>query len=98
MNYRNQMLKDYIVRNEQELPESMNYYRDSVEKMRNIKNLARFTKKDAAVIIRPFLYGWGKMGRVLGRKVFLGWEDKIAKQISSNHEMLEKFRKKELSA
>lgn len=91
-NYRQQMIKDYIVRNEQEFPEPMNYYQDSVEKMRNI-NLTRFAKEDAAGIIKAYLYKWGKMQRALNREKI----NDIVEQIQSNHEKLEKFRKKKLS-
>jgi len=43
--------------------------------------------------IRRFLYVWGRMGRVLGRKEYEGWEDKIEKLINVEFNRLLELRK-----
>ena len=46
--------------------------------------------------IKCFLYVWGRMGRVLGRKEFKSWEERLALEITANRERLVDFRKMEL--
>ena len=49
-----------------------------------------------APTIRSFLYGWGKMGRVLGRAKYVNWEKRLEEQITLNYEKLEKLRSTDL--
>ena len=53
----------------------------------NLKNVTELTPT-----IRRFLYGWGKMGRVLGRTKYVNWEKRLEEKISLNSEKLEKLR------
>lgn len=96
MSYKAQMIKDYIERNEKESQEPDKAYLESVEKMRDIK-LASISKGQVEKIIKLYLYEWGRMQRVLGRKEFQNWEINVIEQIRQSHEMLDKFRKEKLS-
>src|SRR3989338_4769941 len=93
MNYKKQMIKEYVERNEQEFQVLNKVYLDSVEKMRKI-DLVSINKENVKKIIRPYLYRWGRMGRELGRK---DWENDIVKRIRSKHKELAEFRTKKLS-
>ncbi|MEM2970104.1 MAG: hypothetical protein QXR63_04130 [Candidatus Bathyarchaeia archaeon] len=68
-----------------------------LENMKKI-NLQSFTEQDAKNVIKPFLYEWGRMGRVLGQRKYSGWENKLENLIKKYSPKLEKFRKKDLTS
>lgn len=99
MNYKRQIIRGYVDRMEQEPKYSKpsSHYSDAVGRMAKI-DLAHFNDGDMGEkIIRPYLYKWGKMQRVLGHKEFKGWEIKIPKLIRSNQKLLNEFRSKRLT-
>lgn len=54
-------------------------------------------EEDVERIVKPFLYKWGRMGRVLGKSEFKGWEAKLAKTVSSNAPLLRRYTTAELA-
>lgn len=97
MDYKRQMIAEYAKLNGGAYPDAMICYRDSVNAMRKI-NLAHFNDGDMVEkIIKPYLYKWGRMQRVLGREEFRDWEIKILKLIRSNQKLLNEFRSKGLT-
>lgn len=66
-------------------------YENPVNQMKNIA-LISFSTNDSNNVIEPFLYTWGKMGRVLGQSRYYNWQQKCALLINSNHDSLEVFR------
>jgi hypothetical protein len=89
MDYIEKTITEYVRRN-QEYPDHSTY----VEYLRRMEKtpLTELNEIKVELIIKPFLYEWGKMGRVLGRKKFVNWEREIAEQFQSNLEKLEEFR------
>jgi len=62
----------------------------------NLKDITTLKTANGKSIIKSFLYEWGTMGRVLGRKEFQGWESRLKKQVESNLKELTRLRKKHL--
>ncbi|WP_457555617.1 hypothetical protein [Candidatus Pyrohabitans sp.] len=91
----NKLIECFIERykNEASKKEESRYVK-YIEKFREDVVLRKVTKKDVEEYVRPFLYKWGKMGRVLGR--IPSWEAKLADKIRENSQILESFRKKDL--
>ena len=69
-------------------------YEDCLKRMRKA-DLQNITRKQIE-IIRRFLYKWGGMGRVLARRKYRGWENKLMNLIKKHSGKLEKFRKMRL--
>lgn len=94
MDYIEKAITEYVKRSQGEYSDHSTYieYLGKMEKT----PLAQLNEIQVVMIIRPFLYDWGKMGRVLGQKEFIGWEREIAEQVQSNLEKFEKFRKMHL--
>lgn len=42
------------------------------------RELGTITEDDVARIVQYYLYSWGRMGRVLGREEYHGWQGKVA--------------------
>jgi len=81
---------EYVKRSQDAYPDH-SLYREYLGKMEKTR-LAQLNEIKVAMIMRPFLYQWGKMGRVLGQKEFMGWERGIAEKVRVNLEKFEKFR------
>jgi hypothetical protein len=69
--------------------------------LKNVKGvdlikIMKLKTADGNTIVKDYLYRWGTMGRVLGRKEHRGWENRLAKQIQLNAAELAKLRKKHL--
>jgi len=90
-----QVIKEYVKRFEQEYSGS-SIYNECLKDVRGIE-LGDITEEEVEEVIKPFLYEWGRMGRVLGRPKFFHWESELRKQIQFNCERLEGFRKQDLS-
>jgi len=63
----------------------------------NKTKLDTISQKDVEDIVRPFLYEWGRMGRILGRTEFSNWPRGTATVIQKNSQELEQFKKCDLS-
>ena len=98
MNYGELVIREYVERCEEEYGKTdSNYIYEKTMKEVKQKDLGSITEKDVeSDIVKPYLYDWGRMGRVLGRYEFWDWESKLVKQIRSNCETLEVFRTKDL--
>lgn len=90
MDYVEKAIAEYVTRSQREYPDH-SVYREYLAKMRKLP-LGQLDEINVAMIIKPFLYEWGRMGRVLGQKEFTGWEKDIAEQVGLNLEILERFR------
>jgi len=82
---------EYVKRSQEDDPDDHSKYKMYLKKMERI-DLSQFTEQDAEIILKPFLYKWGGMGRTLGQKRCSGWESDIVKQIHSNSDQLGNFR------
>jgi hypothetical protein len=90
-------IEEYVRRCERRYgQEDRQKYVPYVRKMGAIR-LASITTKDVKGVIRPFLYRWGRMGRILGRDDYRGWEQRIAESIRARAGMLERLRREHLS-
>lgn len=89
-----EIMKECVRRCENEHPNLI--YIECLEKMKKI-TLRNITEEEVKNVIKPFLYKWGGMGRVLGRSKFQNWESDFVKLIQSHSEKLEEFRKKDLT-
>lgn len=90
MDYIEKAITEYVKRSQDEYSDH-SIYREYLGKMEKTP-LDQLNEIRVVMIIRPFLYEWGKMGRVLGQKEFIDWEREIAEQVQSNLEKFEKFR------
>ena len=66
-------------------------YNKSVMRMSTV-DLENISESDVTNVIEPFLYEWGRMGRVLGRREFWDWQEKVAKMVKSNCAILKQFQ------
>lgn len=66
-------------------------YNKFVTRMSTV-DLENISESDVTNVIEPFLYEWGRMGRVLGRHEFWDWQGKVAKMVKSNCAMLKQFQ------
>ena len=102
MNYVENAIKGYVelekkLEKEQEEKFGSSRYKQPVENMATLR-LATITSQDIDNIVKPFLYQWGRMQRVLGGPK---WQSEIVprlvKEISSNADHLEDLRKRDLA-
>jgi Fe-S-cluster formation regulator IscX/YfhJ len=93
----NEMIREHVKQLNNEYSSGHSKYNGYVKDMSKI-GLKTITEKEIEESIKPFLYKWGKMGRVLGRSEFHDWRNNLAKQIRSTYAKLEEFRTKDLSA
>ena len=70
-------------------------YSHPVSQMSQIA-LRSIDRTDVYIIIEPYLYTWGRMGRVLGRSKFDGWQGKVANLVRLEASKLEHLRTLEL--
>jgi hypothetical protein len=91
MDLREQVIIGYI-QNCQEIYSKGHYlYKEYLTKMERI-DLSRFDEQDVEIVLKPFLYKWGRMGRVLGGEKYKGWETDIVEPIRSNSNKLDGLR------
>lgn len=91
MDYNEKVIAEYVTRSQGEYSADHSLYSEYLVKM-NRTPLDQLNEINVAMIIKPFLYQWGRMGRVLGQKEFRGWEENIAEQVHSNCKTFERFR------
>jgi hypothetical protein len=70
-------------------------YKQGLEDMAKL-NLTDITENDVKEIIKPFLYEWGGMRRVLERDKYLSWEEELAEQIHEVSNELQGFKQQYL--
>lgn len=70
-------------------------YIKAIEAMEDMP-LASVEQSDVEKVVQPFLYKWGRMGRVLGQKNYAGWQGKLAVVIRANCYTLGRFRMTDL--
>ena len=88
-----EVIKKYVKKNNSENEEANKIYKKSVNEMEEI-NLDKITEKQVEDIIKSFLWEWGNMARVVGRKK--DWQIELSKTIKKYYKELEIFRKKNL--
>jgi len=81
----------YVEKNHNEYFKNHSKYKEYLKKMERI-DLLRFNEQDVEIILKPFLYKWGRMGLVLGGKEYKGWETDIVEPIRSNSNKLNEWR------
>jgi hypothetical protein len=90
-----QVIGEYVGRFERKYNDIIyNEYLKGAEKI-DLDNIA---EKEVEEVVKPFLYKWGRMGRVLGRPKFRNWISILTRQIQLNRKKLESFRTKELAS
>jgi len=94
MDYGELLIREYVTLHERKYGTD-SLYGESLKKMGRI-NLEDVTKEAVEEIVEPFLYEWGRMGRVLGRPEFWDWHSTLTVQIRSNHHVLTDFRGRQL--
>jgi len=94
MNVAEQVIKEYVNQLEKKFGGDTKYKKYLAE-MNKIK-LKVITEDDVRRVIQPFLYDWGGMDRVLGKKEFRNWQTNIVRPIKSSSEKLEDFKKRNL--
>jgi len=95
MNLGEQIIKEYVKRYEQKYSADP-VYNGFLGSMAKI-DLKGITEGEVREVIEPFLYEWGRMGRVLGRIEYLNWERNLASAIRSNCQRLKGFGTKDLT-
>ena len=71
-------------------------YDDAIKDMAKVEDLADITVTDVVAIIQRWLYGWGTMGRVLGREEYSGWQGKVTETIKKHSSGLQRFKKMDI--
>ncbi|MCK4330610.1 hypothetical protein KAX02_12305 [candidate division WOR-3 bacterium] len=95
MNYSNEIIKEYVKRFNEESKDNVEYNK-GLRDMEKI-DLENIIVEEVERVVKPFLYKWGRMGRVLGRQEFEHWKSKLKEQIQSNYKTLNDFKTKDLS-
>jgi hypothetical protein len=90
------VIEAYVSRCNEEYERGLQLYDKYVRAMRDVDDLKHITTQDVIGIVRPFLFRWGRMGRVVGRQEFRGWEQKTTDLIKSNSEVLERLRRTDI--
>jgi hypothetical protein len=89
------IIKEYVNRyNSGEGVEEV--YRKSIQAARRL-NLQKVSKEDIEQVAQPFLYEWGRMGRVLGRAEFVNWRESLANVVSRNASSLKRYARIDLT-
>lgn len=92
---RDTIIREYVRRYESyEAAEEI--YCSSVGAMKGLK-LQDILAEDIEQIVRPFLYQWGRMGRVLGQSKFANWKEKLAHAIVRDGSLLRRYAASELA-
>ncbi|OGO01937.1 MAG: hypothetical protein A2Y72_02460 [Chloroflexi bacterium RBG_13_53_26] len=81
-----QLIREYVDRFEQKHA-GPSIYAECLEDMGHL-DLGQITEEEIRTVIQPFLYRWGRMGRVLNQDEFKGWQSRLAMQIRAIHEKL----------
>ena len=71
-------------------------YRNSLQAAGNL-NLQDVSREDIEQVMRPFLYSWGRMGRILGQSKFADWRENLAQAARRNASLLERYRATDLA-
>ncbi|NWF77692.1 MAG: hypothetical protein HXY36_03760 [Chloroflexi bacterium] len=77
------VIMEYVKQFEQRYRNDSSIYNQYLNAIQKI-NLNLISRGGVGNIIKPFLYKWGRMGRVLGQNKFKDWESKLAQQIQLN--------------
>lgn len=87
------IIRECVKRCHDEFDESI--YNECLEtaKQADLRNVVELKRT-----IRRFLYDWGRMGRVLGRREYRDWENRLVEQIESTCKELEEFRMNDLTS
>jgi hypothetical protein len=85
------IIEIYVERFEESFPADYENYMTSVRKIATTKVNA-IDADMVADAIRPFLYGWGTMRRVLRRSEWEGWEGRLAAEIRKHRQVLQVFK------
>ena len=88
----NEMIKAIVDKHE-DVYGGDSLYNSAITQMAAI-DLSNIDKSDVIGIVERFLYEWGRMGRVLGRIEYLGWQEKVVEIVKVNAENLRRFQKK----
>jgi len=91
-----QLIREYVDQFELKYAGS-SIYTECLEDMARL-NLGQITEEEIREVVQPFLYRWGRMGRVLNRDEFKGWQGCLAIQIRAIHEKLKGFEAMQLQA
>lgn len=86
MQPRESMIEEYVKRFERNFGDDAPY-RQGLEYMNGL-SLQTITPEDVASVVEPFLFAFGRMGRVLGRREYEGWQTKVANAIGANYQRL----------
>jgi len=81
-----QLIREYVDQFE-EKHAGPSVYAKCLEEMGQL-DLGQITEGEIRKVLQPFLYRWGRMGRVLNGEEFKGWQRRLAKQIRAVHEKL----------
>ena len=93
MDFKEQMIIEYVRHCQEDYSKGHDLYKEYSKKMEK-KGLENFDEiNHVEMIIKPYLYKWGRMQRVLGQKQYRGWESDIIEQVRLNFDTLENFRK-----
>ncbi len=92
MDFKEQTIIEYVKHCQVAYSEGHRLYKEYLKRMgkRGLDNFDEIN--DVEMIIKPFLYKWGRMQRVLGKKDKKGWESDIVEQVRLNVEILQTFR------
>jgi len=91
---KHKVIEECVRRCEKEYADSNMLYAECVKKMGEV-DLGDIKKEHVEVVVKPFLYRWGMMGRVLGRRKT--WEDETLDLIRRHSQVLEGFRRMDLT-
>lgn len=91
MDYCSKVISHYVESFENSFPKDFKDYETPLKMMSNT-DIREIDTEDVRNVLRPFLYGWGGMGRVLGGKKYRAWEAKLARQIRTNCSLLQSFK------
>jgi hypothetical protein len=89
------IVREYVRRYDSKAAEDV-YYITSVQATSGL-NLRNLSEEDIERIVQPFLYKWGRMGRVLGQSTFTNWKVKLAEAVSRNASLLQRYATADLA-
>jgi hypothetical protein len=88
----NEMIKAIVDKHE-DVYGGDSLYNNAIARMAAV-DLGDITESDVISIVERFLYEWGRMGRVLGRREYSGWQGKVAEIARADANNLKRFQKR----